>query len=101
MNIKPTSKTLSRVLDETSYSITYHKTKVLEFSHGAKILTFKTDGWETRNTANAMTYGLRDLNIRAYVVYRNNKKEQGLFLIQDSKKIRIKHNTTLKLEELL
>lgn len=84
MRIKSTSKTLFRnIQDGKLVGLFYHKTQVVQLVPNAMAdaVQFKTDGWMTMNTAEAMSIGLKELGYSHHVVYLNNKKQQGLFLV--------------------
>jgi hypothetical protein len=101
MHIKQTSPSLRRVNNESTFSIQYHKTVVLTFDKKTGKVTFRTDGWETMNTATAMSFGLTELGFDAHVEYRNNKKEQGLFLVTSSKREQIRHGSEVSVSSKL
>lgn len=100
MRIKQTSKSLSRFNTDNSYALKYHNTVVLELNREAATITLRTDGWETMNTAAAMTFGFKELGIDASVDFRKNKKEQGLFLNIEGKRLKIEHGTKVALNPL-
>ena len=97
MHLKSTSKTLHRTNNEALYSIQYHNTIVLSFDKLNNAITLKTDGWETMNTAKSMTIGLEEAGIEAHVECRNNKKEQGLFLVINGNRHKVYNGMTVNL----
>lgn len=97
MMIKSTSPSLHRVNNDAEYSIKYHNTVVLKCDKSANSFTLTTGGWETVNTARAMTFGLQDAGIEGHVEYRKNKNEQGLYLVLDGNRFKIYNGITIYL----
>lgn len=96
--IKPTSKTLFRHIENgVLEGMTYHDTKVVKKTSDGKVI-FNSNGWHIMNTVRAMTFALDEMGYsHLSVVYRNNKKLNGLFLVKDGVLSELVENEAIRL----
>lgn len=97
MRIKSTSRNLKRTVNADVYALKYHDTTVFEFNRSTNQVTLRTGGWNTMNTARAIDIAFEEIGVKAFVEYRNNKKEKGLFLNINGNRVRVTHGMTVEI----